>query len=216
MRSLVLALAFAAATLEAGQAAELCSASPAVDRARVSELFAKGPHGPLFSESTGRSLGLSETAVLSLLPPEVQVITQGAHFASVWKSLETWPEALFLITKDGQIFEVQDKVRAGAASARSRFFNLATLADGEIGLSGHLRPDLFGAIVGIDMPGRDGPIRGIAFHDLQGAYVFGVYVPSKHGEVPDPKTLQAFESTRAAIRALPRLCPDTEERNPAP
>lgn len=206
-------LAFAAATLEAGQAAELCSASPATDRARVAELFAKGPHGPLFSESAGEALGLSGTAVLALLPDEVQASTTGAQFAAIWKSLEAWPDVLFLITKGGHVFEIRDRARPGEASTRSRFFNLAT--DGP-GLSGHLRPDLIGAIAAIDTAGRDGPIRGITFHDLQGAYVFGAYVPTKHGETPDPKALAAFESTRAAIRALPRLCPDSAERNATP
>lgn len=204
MRQLAIALISTAVMAQAGQAVELCSASPAADRARVAELFAKGPPGPLFSETAGEALGLPGTAVLALLPDEVQANTSGTHFPAIWKSLEAWPDALFLIPKDGHIFEVRDRVRHGEQSTRSRFFNLAT--DGP-GLSGHLRPDLIGAIVAIDTAGRDGPIRGITFHDLQGAYVFGVYVPTKHGETPDPKTLAAFESTKAAIRALPRLCP---------
>ena len=118
----------------------------------------------------------------------------GRHWGS-------WGSATVVILKGGHVFEVHGPVPAGAPSTKSQFFNLKAEA---VGLGGHVRPDLIGAIYAIDIVSAQGPVRGVTFLDAAGEGIFGVYLPE--GAEPSPAQLAQFEKTRGIIRSMARAC----------
>ncbi len=178
--------------------APLC-ATPA-QAAQVRTAFAKPtPPAPF---AAARELKLPEAVVVSALPAEQAHGVEATHFQTVWKSLETWEQAVFVVMKGGHVFESYGKVFAGEPSKRSNFFNL----HGEgAGMSGHLRPDLLSSIYVLSIPGKDATMRGVMFYDAQGEAAFGVYVPGE-GATPSAALLKQFEATAEEVRALPSLC----------
>lgn len=153
--------------------------------------------------TVARSAGVSEAAALSALPAERAVGVSGAAFAEVWKSLQAWPDAVTVITKADQVFEVHGRIPPGEPSKVSKYFNLDPKAPG---ITGHLRPDLYAAIYATSLPGRDRVEHGVLFFDPAGQLIFGVYVPNEHA-AEDSRVLEAFRATSALIAAAPRPCP---------
>jgi putative heme iron utilization protein len=170
--------------------------------ARITPLLAKGPLGPTTTAMAGRELALPEALVASALPRDQAVGVAGSHFAELWNSLTAWPEALFLLQKSGNVFEVRSPVRPGKPSTRSKFFNI----EGEgVGLGGHLRPVLISAIYGYAFPGKEATIRGVMFFDDRGEAAFGAFVGGE-GRDATPDELAKWNATWALLRSLPRLC----------
>ena len=126
----------------------------------------------------------------------------GAAFAEVWKSLQAWPDAVTVIAKADQVFEVHGRIPPGEPSKVSKYFNLDPKAKG---ITGHLRPDLYSAIYATSLPGRDRVEHGVLFFDPAGQLIFGVYVPNEHA-AEDARVLEAFEATKDVLRSLPRPC----------
>jgi putative heme iron utilization protein len=124
----------------------------------------------------------------------------GGHFRAVWDSMTGWGEAMVLIQKGGNVFEIRSKIPAGEPSTRSKFFNL-----GEAAFGGHLRPDLFAAIHILSLKGREGAVRGVFFYDGSGASVFGTFIGGE-GAAATAQQVAAFEQTWALLRSLPRRC----------
>lgn len=149
-------------------------------------------------------LGMSEALVASALPPEQAHGIAPGNFATVWKSLERWDNALSLVMHGPDVIEIEGPVGLGAPSTRSKFFNLERRGGG---IAGHLRPDLYSAIYALDIPGKDGGgLRGVSFHDAGGAAVFSVFLPGE-GAAPSAAALAKFKETLALMRAQPALCP---------
>ncbi len=167
--------------------------------ATVQALYAKATVPPTFMAAG--NLGIPEAALASALSGKQAVGTTGAGFEAVWKSLQEWPDATAVVLKAGNVFETRGPIPAGVPSTKSQFYNLKQ--DGA-GLSGHLRPDLVAAIYALDLPGAQGPLRGITFLDSAGEGLFGVYLPE--GANPKPALVAQFEKTRALIAGLPRVC----------
>ena len=69
-----------------------------------------------------RSANLSDAAALSALPEQQAVGTAGTAFREVWESLRAWPDAVTVIIKADQVFEVHGKVPAGEPSKVSKYF----------------------------------------------------------------------------------------------
>lgn len=178
--------------------APLC-ASPS-QAAQVRAAFAKPtPPAPF---AAARELKLPEAVVVSALPAAQAHGVDASHFQTIWKSLETWEQAVFVVMKGGHVFETYGKVFAGEPSKRSNFFNL----HGEgAGMSGHLRPDLLSSIYVVSIPGKEATMRGVMFYDAQGEAAFGVYVPGE-GATPSAALLKQFDATAEEVRALPALC----------
>jgi len=197
MQRFVLASLLMLSSGSAFPAAPLC-ASPE-QGAMVQALYATVTVPPTFMGAT--TLGIPEAMLASALSGKQAVGTTGAGFAAVWKSLQEWEDATVVVLKDGNVFEIRGRIPGGAPSTKSQFYNLEQ--DGA-GLSGHLRPDLLGAIYALDLPGAQGPLRGITFLDAAGEGIFGVYLPE--GADPKPSLLAQFENTRAVIAGLPRVC----------
>ena len=84
----------------------------------------------------------------------------------------------------------------------SSYFNLDPVSSG---VTGHLRPDLIGAVYATSLPGRGRIEHGVLFLSPEGAVSFGVYVPNDHGE-EDPSVAAAFDRTRAAIAEMAPVC----------
>ena len=181
--------------------AALPCATPAQVEAVRAALAGKEP-GPL--GGVAATLKLPELVVASALPAAAAHGVGAEHFAQVWKSLETWDDALTFITKGRDLFEVKGRVGKGEPSTRSKFFNLSREGDG---LVGHLRPDLYSAIYVLSIPGEKSTLRGVSFFDQAGESVFAVYVPGEGGEAPPPAVIKQFEKTAAMMRALPSRCP---------
>ena len=199
MRHLILAatLLLIACQASTGDAPSLC-ANPE-QSASVQALYATSPAPPPFMAAS--KLGVSEAIVASALAGKRTVGTTGTGFAEVWQSLGGWGSATVLILKGGQVFEVHGPVPAGAPSTKSRSFNLQPEA---VGLGGHLRPDLIGAIYAVDVVTAQGRALGVTFLDAAGEGIFGVYLPE--GADPSPEQLAQFEKTREIINSLARVC----------
>ena len=187
------------AAAESVAAAPAC-ATPAQISAVGAALAGKEP-GPLYGVAS--SLKLPEAVVASALPaPEAHGVAS-SHFAQIWKSLETWDDAMALVTKGANIIEIRGRVGIGEPSKRSKFFNISREGGG---LTGHLRPDLYSSIYAVSRPGKEGALRGVTFYDQAGDAVFSVFVPGE-GETPPEAVVKQFEATWALIRSLPSLCP---------
>ena len=74
-----------------------------------------------------------------------------------------------------------------------------------MGLGGHFRPDLMGAVYAVELAGAQGLLRGVTFVDLAGESLFGVYLPEGAGEKPG--LAAAFGRTRELIAGLAKVCP---------
>jgi putative heme utilization carrier protein HutX len=194
----ICAAAFAGAVLPASAAEPACATAAQVSAVRAA--FAKPtPPAPF---AAAAQLKMPEALVVSALPAEQAYGVAATHFQTVWKSLETWDQAVFVVMKGGHVFEVYGKVFAGEPSKRSNFFNL----HGEgAGMSGHLRPDLLSSIYVIALPGKDSVMRGVMFYDAAGEAAFGVYL-SGEGPPPPASLVKKFEATAEEIRALPSVC----------
>lgn len=191
------------ACLTAGRAAADAGAPPCASSAQaeaVAALYKVNPVPPPFMAAG--QLGLPEGVVASALPPDLAVGVEGRRFPEIWQSLQSWDQALTLVLKGGNVFEIHGPIPPGEPSTRSQFFNLKN--DGA-GLSGHLRPDLIGAIYALNLAGREGPMRGLSFVDQKGEGIFGVFLPE--GRDPPPALVAQFERTWALMAAMPRVCP---------
>lgn len=186
------------AALPASAADAACASASQVSAVRAA--FAKPtPPAPF---AAAMQLKLPEALVVSALPAEQAYGVAATHFQTVWKSLETWEQAVFVVMKGGNVFEAYGKVFAGEPSQRSKFFNL----HGEgAGMSGHLRPDLLSSIYVIALPGKESVMRGVMFYDAAGEASFGVYIPGE-GAPPSAALVKQFEATAEEIRALPSIC----------
>ena len=181
-------------------AAPACASPAEVEAVKVA-MAGKEP-GPL--GAVAAAVKLPESVVASALPAGAAHGVAAEHFPKIWKSLETWTDAVTFIVKGRDLFEVKGPVGKGEPSTRSKFFNLSREGDG---LMGHLRPDLYSAIYVLSVTGETSTLRGVTFFDPAGDAVFSVFVPGEGGEPPPPTVVEQFEATAAMMRALPSLCP---------
>jgi putative heme iron utilization protein len=165
----------------------------------VAKLYEQSPPPPPFMAAP--KLGIPEAIVSSALAPGRSTGVPASEFFRIWESLRQWDDALTLVLKGGQIFEIHGRIHGGEPSKISRNYNLG---DEGAGFSGHIRPDLMSVIYAIDLPGREGPVRGIAFYDQKGESAFWVLVPPTGATA---KTVAQFEATRDLMRTLTRPCP---------
>jgi putative heme iron utilization protein len=197
-------LTLAALALALRPSAALADAPPAgcanpEQAARVGALYAKGPAPMPFQAQD--ELALPESTIASALPGELAYGIDGSHFQAVWGSLGAWSQAMVMIRKGGNVFEISTRIPGGEPSKRSKFFNLGH----DFPLSGHLRPDLIASIYVISLPGREGRVRGVFFYDAAGESVFGVFLPGE-GATPSEQAVAEYDKTAALIRSLPARC----------
>jgi putative heme iron utilization protein len=181
----------------AGDIPALCAT--AEQKALIAPLYAGSPVPAPFMAA--RKLGLPEAVIASALPVAQATGVSPAQFGKVWESLQGWDQALTLVLKGDNVFEIHGRIPPGAPSTRSAFFNLKA---GDAGLGGHLRPDLLGAIYAVNLKGPEGPMRGVTFMDQKGEGVFGVYLPESRE--PSPAQVAQFDQTQALMAAMPRIC----------
>jgi putative heme utilization carrier protein HutX len=190
----------ASPTILAQAAVSPLCANPAQVKA-IREKFGEARRNAV--EQLGKDLGLSEAAVVGALPADRALGVVGAEFRPIWESLRSWPDAVVLIRKGGQVFEVHGPIHAGEPSKVSQYFNLDPAGPG---LSGHLRPDLVTAIYAVKLPGREQDERGVLFFDAVGEVLFAVYVPAEHA-TPGDDGIKAFEATRLLMQDMQPSCP---------
>lgn len=185
----------------AAQASTVLCASAEQRSAVQAKVAAGGRWSPA---SLAADTGLTEAQVLAALPAERRVGVAGDGFHAVWAQLVSWSDAVFIVRKAGHVFEIHGRVHAGEPSKVSKYFNLD---DEGAGVTGHLRPDLVAAIYAAELPGREGPERGLLFYDRDGQLAFEVYVPVTEQD-PKQGVLAQYLATRAAMQSLPALrCP---------
>jgi putative heme iron utilization protein len=205
IKNYALALLASAVFLAEAAAAEPAVAAPAcataAQVAAVSAALAGKEPGPLYGVAA--SLKLPEAVVASALPAAEAHGVSASHFAQIWKSLESWDDAMALVTKGANIIEIRGRVGIGEPSKRSKFFNISREGGG---ITGHLRPDLYSSIYAVSRPGKESTLRGVTFYDQAGDAVFSVFVPSE-GETPREAVVRQFEATWTLMRSLPTLCP---------
>ncbi|MCC7198452.1 MAG: hypothetical protein IT483_02960 [Gammaproteobacteria bacterium] len=198
-------LAFAAVADAAAQAppappksAEHCPGPDLIAAVRVRA----GDKGDIPLQAVATELGSSEAAILRALPEQFRVMAAGSHFSEVWADVTGWDDAVFAVSKGGNVFEIHGRIRPGEPSKKSRYFNLSP---GTPGVAGHLRPDLVITIAAVSRHVRGKEQHGIAFFDAAGAEVFGVYVPGE-GEDVDQKVKAQYLATRERLRAYGDPC----------
>jgi putative heme iron utilization protein len=190
----------ATSALAGGHTVGTVCASPE-QRARVTELYAANPVMAVIA--AGQS-GIPEAAAASALPADVATGVSAEHFEAVWASIGNWDTAVFEIMKAGQIYQVFGKALPGQWSDISKNYNLAAEPGG---LSGHLRPDLMSAIYALEVPAKNGKLRGVMFLDAAGNHAFGVIAPP--ASAPGGAEVAAqFAATQALMKNLPRVCAD--------
>ncbi|MFO1426943.1 MAG: ChuX/HutX family heme-like substrate-binding protein [Steroidobacteraceae bacterium] len=207
-RSLTTALGLACALLgTAGTPArsEEAAAAPAAacpgtaDVQRVAAAYGNGPAPMPFAVAP--QLKLPESTIAAAMPAGMSVGVDGTLFPAVWDSLAAWQdEALIMVMKGGNVFEIHAKIPKGEPSTKSKFFNL-----GQGHFTGHLRPDLISAIHGVQLQGREGTVRGFFFYDAQGASVFGVFIGGEAGQA-NANQVADFEKTWNLLKSLPQRC----------
>ena len=165
----------------------------------VAKIYEQNPPPAPFMAAP--KLGLPEATVSSALPPGRATGASASEFFKVWESIRQWDDALTLVLKGGQVFEIHGRIHGGEPSKISKNYNLS---EEGAGFSGHMRPDLMSVIYALELPGREGPVRGIAFYDEKGESSFWVLVPPVGASA---KQVAQFEATRDLIRTLARPCP---------
>lgn len=148
-----------------------------------------------------RKLELPEALVVSGLPPEQAVSAPGKDFAEIWGAMTQWKEAVFLIMKGPNVFEVLSGIGKAERSKTSAYTNVEYVHP----LRGHLRPDLYESIYAVSLPGKDGEAaRGILFYDAQGASVFGAFMS---GDISPPASeLAKFDEVMKLMRTKSPVC----------
>ncbi len=192
-----------AACLIGGQAsaqdAALCATA---DQAKqIQEHYKTSPGMPF---QAARTLKMNEAVIASGLPKTQAVGTAGSNFPAVWDAVKGL-EAVALIMKGGNVFEIRGVIPGGEPSTRSKFFNLK---DGAAGLGGHLRPDNLSAIYALAIPGKekDQMSRAIIFVDAAtGESAFAIAVGGE-GPPPPAATIAHFDKVMATVKGLPPLC----------
>ena len=197
-RLILLILAFADVAV-AADAPPVCAT--VAQAAQVAAAYVDASRPPTLPALAATRLAVPEAVVLSALQPAGAAGASVAGFQRVWKSLQTWDEAVTLVLKGGSVFEINGRIPAGIPSEKSQYFNLQSES---AGLGGHLRPDLLGSIYVVNLANAKGALRGLTFVDPGGEGVFGVYLPE--GVQPSAALLAQFEATRALITSLPRIC----------
>jgi putative heme iron utilization protein len=170
---------------------------------QVAEYYQKMPG--MIPPNAARALKMPEAALASGLPKDQAAVVGGAEFTKVWDTLTAWPDAVTLVMKGGNVFEIHGKILPGESSTRSNFYNIKP--GGALG--GHLRPDLVSTIAVVALPGKDGAAtRAVMFYDGAGESVFGVFAAGEGGEgsAPSAAGFAAFDKTMATAKALPKAC----------
>ena len=198
-----LAMALAATGFDTAALAESQCATP--DQARQVQAYYKDNPAAM-PVIAARKLSLPETVIVSGLPASQAAGTSGSAFADVWAAMTQWKQAIFLITKGENVFEVVSGIAPATPSKTSKYSNIAY----DHPLRGHLRPDLYASIYAFVMPRPGGETaRGILFYDDSGASVFGAFI-SGEGPTPPPSEIAKFDELMAMIRARPAACPASE------
>jgi putative heme iron utilization protein len=174
-----------------------------VQRVQVAAALLQSPAA--MPPNAARMLAMPELAYVGALPSELRVLVSGGAFAALWETIAAWPEAMTMIMKGPNVFEIAGAVPPGENSTRSAFFNLKK---GEGALSGHLRPDLYAAAALVALKSKEGEtrLRGVLFYDAAGESVFGVFLPGEGQTPPSAAAVAAFEKSWALAKTLPSVC----------
>lgn len=202
----LLTIGSVAAAHEPGSAAKPVGVPPAPvvrcptpeERARVTERYSGPTAGLPFA--TAPALKLPEAVVAAAMPTSMSVGVPASEFVKVWETLPAWGEVLGVVMKGANVFEIETVIPSGKPSERSAFFNL-----GKAPLTGHLRPDLMGTIHLLEVPSKDGLVRGITFYGQDGQGVVGYFI-SGEGRTPTEAQQLAFAATRTLFASMPRVC----------
>ena len=148
-------------------------------------------------------LGLPEALVVSALDKSQAAATSGAAFREVWKAMEAWDQATFMIMKGANVFEILSGIGKGKPSERSQYFNIEYSQP----LRGHLRPDLYASIYAVAIPVKEDVVsRGVIFYDADGASVFGAFISGDSMETT-PAEIAKFDTVMSMVRKAPDICP---------
>ena len=170
---------------------------------QVQDVYSKGGMLPLIAN---RTLKMNEAIIASALPPGQSVGTSAKNFPAVWNELDGM-EGVTLVMKGGNVYEIRGKIPKGEPSKSSQYFNI----DNDVGLSGHLRPDMYSAIYSLAIPGRipNSVSRGIVFIDRESGDAAFMIAPDlvRQGTAPPPAVLAQFEKVTATIKSYGAACP---------
>ncbi len=203
MRTFMLTAVAALFTTGAAFAADapLCATPEQTKQAQ--EVYSKGGMLPMIAN---RTLKMNDGIIASALPASQSVGTSGKNFAAIWNEL-VGLEGVTLVMKGGNVYEIRGKIPKGEPSKSSQYFNI----DNDIGLSGHLRPDLYSAIYSLAIPARipNSVSRGIMFVDRETGDSAFMIAPGlvREGTPPPPAALAQFEKVTAAIKSAGAVCP---------
>jgi putative heme iron utilization protein len=203
MRILMTTLAAVALSAGAATAADAPLCATPEQAKQVQELYQKGGMLPMIAN---RTLKMNDAIIASALPAGQAVGTSAKNFPAIWNELAGM-EGVTLVMKGGNVYEIRGKIPKGEPSKSSQYFNI----ENDVGLSGHLRPDLYGAIYALAIPGRipNSVSRGIMFVDRETGDSAFMIAPGlvREGTTPPPAVLAQFEKVTATIKSFPPACP---------
>jgi putative heme iron utilization protein len=203
MRTLIIAIAAALLSAGAAAAADAPMCATPEQAKQIQELYKKGGMLP---QIANRTLQMNEGVIASGLPAGQSFGTSGKNFPAIWNEL-VGMEGVTLVMKGGNVYEIRGKIPKGEPSKSSQYFNI----DNDVGLSGHLRPDLYSAIYSVAISTRiPGAVsRGIMFIDRETGDTAFMIAPGlvREGTAPPAAVLAQFEKVTATIKALPPACP---------
>ncbi len=202
MRKFMMTVAASLLSAGAATAADAPICATPEQTTQVQELYKKGGTLPVIAN---RTLKMNEAIIASALPAPQSVGTSGKNFPAVWNEL-VGMEGVTLVMKGGNVYEIRGKIPKGEPSKSSQYFNI----DNDVGLSGHLRPDLYSAIYSIAIPGRvpNSVSRGIMFIDRESGDAAFMIAPGlvREGTTPPPAVLAQFDKVTATIKASGPVC----------
>ena len=202
MRKFLMTVTAALLSAGAAAAADAPVCATPEQTTQVQELYKKGGMLPMIAN---RTLKMNDGIIASALPAGQSAGTSGKNFPAIWNEL-VGMEGVTLVMKGGNVYEIRGKIPKGEPSKSSQYFNI----DNDVGLSGHLRPDLYSAVYSLAIPGRiPGSVsRGIMFVDRETGDSAFMIAPGlvREGTTPPPAVLTQFEKVTAAIKASGPVC----------
>ncbi|MDR2441970.1 MAG: heme utilization cystosolic carrier protein HutX [Deltaproteobacteria bacterium] len=163
-------------------------------RAKVSECLNQGH---FIIGIVAKRLNLTDLEVLEVMPPEMSREIPVDDFFSLWTTLTTWENALFLAQSSAAIVEVEGKLPQGQMG-RGMF----NLHDKSLPLGGHLEVDKIVKICLIAKNLDSHDSLGVHFFTKDGSTGFAVYAGRGEGRKIIPDIRESYKALWAKYTVL--------------
>jgi heme iron utilization protein len=137
-------------------------------RSLVKDALAAKPDGVV--EQIAKECGVPSQVVLEALPPEQRIFVAANAFETLWSSLTSWGEVLFIVHTADIVLECVGTLPNG--SFGHGYFNI----HGDSPIGGHIRAANCFAIYIVDRPFHGRRSCSVQFYNGEGEAMFKVFV----------------------------------------